>query len=60
VTFAVTERGRAAAGAVRVGVVAIDAELAALISPQELAGLRAGLTALCDIRERMEDEARNG
>jgi DNA-binding MarR family transcriptional regulator len=60
VKIAVTERGRAAAGAVRAGVVAIDAELAALISPQELAGLRAGLTALCDIRERMEDEARNG
>jgi hypothetical protein len=39
---------------VRAGVVAIDAELAA-----DLAGLRAGLTALCDIRERMEDEARN-
>jgi DNA-binding MarR family transcriptional regulator len=60
VRIEVTERGRTAAAAVRAGVVAIDAELAALISPAELAGLRAGLTALCDIRERMEDESRIG
>jgi DNA-binding MarR family transcriptional regulator len=60
VRIAVTERGHAAAAAVRAGVVAIDTELAARISPAELAGLRAGLTALCDIREHMEDEARNG
>ena len=60
VRIEVTERGRAAAAAVRAGVVAIDAELAELISPAELGGLRAGLTALCDIRERMEDEARIG
>jgi DNA-binding MarR family transcriptional regulator len=53
-----TERGRAAAAAVREGVVAVDEELAALISPLELAGLRAGLVALCDIRDRMEDQAR--
>jgi DNA-binding MarR family transcriptional regulator len=59
VKIAVTERGRTAAAAVRAGVVAIDAELAKLISPAELAGLRAGLTALCDIREFMEYAARN-
>jgi DNA-binding MarR family transcriptional regulator len=60
VKIAVTERGRAAAAAVRAGVVAIDAELAERISPAELAGLRAGLTALCDIRQRLEEETRNG
>jgi DNA-binding MarR family transcriptional regulator len=60
VTIDATERGRAAAAAVRQAVVSVDQELAGLISAQELAGLRAGLTALCDIRERMEDEARAG
>jgi DNA-binding MarR family transcriptional regulator len=60
VRIAVTERGRAAAATVRAGVLAINAELAKLISPEELAGLRAGLAALCDIKERMEDETRNG
>jgi hypothetical protein len=29
-----------------------------MITPAELAGLRAGLIALTDIRERMEDEDR--
>ena len=55
----VTDRGRAAA-AVRAGVEEVDGELAELISPTELTGLRAGLIALCDIRERLEDEARAG
>ena len=50
-----TDRGRAAAAAVRAGVVAVDTELAELISPAELAGLRAGLFALCDIRDRYEE-----
>ena len=58
VTIDVTDRGRAAAAAVRAGVAAADAERAGLVSPAELAGLRAGLTALCDIRERMENQAR--
>lgn len=49
-----TERGRAAAAAVRAGVVAIDAELARMISPGELAGLRAGLAALGHIKEQMK------
>jgi DNA-binding MarR family transcriptional regulator len=57
VTLEVTDRGRAAAAAVSDGVQAVDAELAGLISPAELAGLRSGLIALCDIRERMEAEA---
>ena len=53
-TLQVTERGRAAAGAVRAGVQSVDAQLEELISPTELKGLRAGLVALCDIRDRLE------
>jgi DNA-binding MarR family transcriptional regulator len=52
-----TERGSAAAAAVRAGVEAIDAELAGMISSTELAGLRAGLTALGKIKERIECSA---
>ena len=51
-----TGRGRAAAAEVRAGVVAVDEELAGMITPAELAGLRAGLVALCDIRDRLEAE----
>jgi DNA-binding MarR family transcriptional regulator len=58
-TLAVTERGRGAAAAVRSAVLSVDADLAAMISPQELAGLRAGLIALITIRVRLEDEARS-
>jgi DNA-binding MarR family transcriptional regulator len=57
-TITVTERGQAAAEAVRQGVLQVDAELVKLITPDELAGLRAGLVALTEIRERLEDEAR--
>jgi DNA-binding MarR family transcriptional regulator len=57
-TIELTDRGRAAAAAIRAGVVAVDAELAELISPAELTGLRAGLVALTTIRERLEDESR--
>ena len=53
-TITVTERGRAAATAVRAGVVAIDAELSRRISPAELAGLQAGLAALADIKEHLK------
>ena len=53
-TIALTERGRAAAAAVRDGVEAVDTELARLVTPAELAGLRAGLVALWGIRDRME------
>ncbi len=54
ITIEVTERGRAAAKAVRAGVEAVDSELATLLTPAQLEGLRAGLVALCDIRERAE------
>jgi DNA-binding MarR family transcriptional regulator len=60
VTVVVTERGRAAAAAVGAGVEAIDEELATLISPGELAALRGGLIALCDIRDRLEEAERAG
>jgi DNA-binding MarR family transcriptional regulator len=56
-TIELTDRGRAAAVAVRDGVEAVDGELARLISPEQRAGLRAGLEALCEIRERMESGA---
>jgi DNA-binding MarR family transcriptional regulator len=49
-----TERGRAAAAEVRAGVEEVDARLAALLAPGELAGLRAGLVALTAIREELE------
>lgn len=49
-----TPRGRGAAAEVREAVARIDAELARRVSPSELAGLRAGLVALCDIREELE------
>ena len=54
-TIELTDRGRAAAATVRDGVEAVDAELAGKLSPAELSGLRAGLVALCEIRERMEE-----
>jgi DNA-binding MarR family transcriptional regulator len=60
VSIDITDRGRAAAAVVRAGVQSIDEELAGLVLPAELAGLRAGLVALCDIRESMEEEARAG
>jgi DNA-binding MarR family transcriptional regulator len=53
-TIELTERGRAAAQAVRAGVEVVDAELSAAISPDQLAGLRAGLYALADIKERQD------
>jgi DNA-binding MarR family transcriptional regulator len=57
-TIECTDRGRAAAAAVRAGVEAVDTELAGMLSPTQLAGLRAGLVALTEIRERLEEEAR--
>jgi DNA-binding MarR family transcriptional regulator len=53
-TITLTDRGRAAAAIVRAGVEAVDAELSGLVTPAGVAGLRAGLAALCQIRERME------
>ena len=54
-TIELTDRGRGAATAVRSGVEAVDAELAQLLSPAGLVGLRAGLEALADIRARTEE-----
>jgi DNA-binding MarR family transcriptional regulator len=53
-----TDRGRAAAAAVHAAVAEIDAELARKVSPQQLAGLRAGLVALTEIKERRIDDQR--
>jgi DNA-binding MarR family transcriptional regulator len=58
VTIELTERGRAAAAAVRAGVEDVDGQLAELCTPAELAGLRAGLVALTEIRERAEEAER--
>ena len=58
VTIEATERGRAAAAAVRSAVVAVDEELAGMITTAQMKGLRTGLVALCDIRDRFEEEAR--
>jgi DNA-binding MarR family transcriptional regulator len=55
-TLAVTERGRAAAEAIRSAVTFVDARLAAMITAAEMSGLRAGLLALAEIREQMEHE----
>ncbi len=57
-TIELTDRGRAAAAVVREGVEAVDDELGAMLTGQQLAGLVAGLEALCAIRERFEAEER--
>jgi DNA-binding MarR family transcriptional regulator len=57
-TIELTDRGRGAAECVRAGVVAVDEELAERCPPEVIYGLRAGLVALIEIRERLEDEAR--
>jgi DNA-binding MarR family transcriptional regulator len=49
-TISLTDRGRGAAQVTRTAVESIDAELAAMITRDELAGLRAGLTALGQIK----------
>jgi DNA-binding MarR family transcriptional regulator len=51
-TILLTDRGRAAAAEVRAAVERVDAELAQMLSPAELAGLRTGLVALSQIRDR--------
>jgi DNA-binding MarR family transcriptional regulator len=50
-----TERGHGAAMVVRSAVEQVHAELATMINPAELAGLRAGLVALASIKEREHD-----
>ena len=52
-TIELTDRGRAAAAAVRSGIEAIDAQLAGMLSPAQMEGLRSGLAALGQIKERM-------
>jgi DNA-binding MarR family transcriptional regulator len=47
-----TDRGRAAAEATAAAIGQVDTELATMITPAELAGLRAGLVALARIKER--------
>ena len=53
-----TDRGRAAAEAIGAAIGQVDEELAAMITPAELAGLRAGLAALAEIRERTRHHGR--
>ncbi len=57
-TLGLTERGLAAAAAVRRGVVAVDEELEHAVTTEQLASLRIGLAALCDIAETFEDRVR--
>jgi DNA-binding MarR family transcriptional regulator len=57
ITIDLTDRGRAAAGTIYEATCAIDEELSGMISPAELAGLRAGLAALGAIKERMRPSA---
>jgi DNA-binding MarR family transcriptional regulator len=54
INVVLTEHGRAAAAAIRTGIAEVDAELAQMLSPDELAGLRAGLAGLGQIAERTE------
>jgi DNA-binding MarR family transcriptional regulator len=49
-----TERGRAAAAVIRAATEEVNARLAQMLSPAELAGLRAGLAALGEIGEETE------
>ena len=49
-----TERGRAAAAAIRAATAEVNAKLARMLSPTELDGLRAGLAALGEIKEETE------
>ncbi len=56
-TLELTERGRAAAAAVRSAITAVDAELAALITAEQQAGLLVGLRALATIRSGHDHRA---
>jgi DNA-binding MarR family transcriptional regulator len=47
-----TDRGRAAADAVQAAIADVDRQLAAMITPADLAGLRSGLTALVTIKDQ--------
>jgi DNA-binding MarR family transcriptional regulator len=52
-TISLTDRGRGAAQVTRSAVESIDAELATMITAEQLAGLQAGLTALGEIKSRL-------
>jgi DNA-binding MarR family transcriptional regulator len=54
VNVTLTDRGHEAAEAVLAGVIAVDRELTELLGVTGVEQLRAGLVALCDIRDRME------
>jgi DNA-binding MarR family transcriptional regulator len=58
VLIELTERGQAAVVAVRAAIEDVDSELAEMISPTELAGLRTGLAALAKINESQISESR--
>jgi len=53
-TFVLTERGHTAAGACRAAIEAVDTELATLLSPEQISGLRAGLAALGEVKGRIK------
>jgi DNA-binding MarR family transcriptional regulator len=57
-TLVASPRGRDAAAATLAGVQEIDRELAEMLTPESLEGLREGLIALIAIRERREDAVR--
>lgn len=57
-TVVPTTRGRGAAAAVRSGVEQVDGQLRERLTADQLDGLRAGLVALCDLREEWEDRIR--
>jgi DNA-binding MarR family transcriptional regulator len=57
-TLTLTDRGSAAAAVIRAGTEEVDATLARMLSPAQLAGLRAGLVALGQIREQTDDDHR--
>jgi DNA-binding MarR family transcriptional regulator len=52
-SFALTERGDAAAEAIREGARVVDEELERRLSPAEMAGLRRGLIALGEIKQSL-------
>ena len=54
--ISLTNRGQEAAEGVRAAVVAVDQELAEMLGAAGVTGLREGLVALCDIRDRFEHE----
>jgi DNA-binding MarR family transcriptional regulator len=54
-SFALTERGRAAAEAILEGARIVDEELERRLSPRDIAGLRRGLIALGEIKQSLPE-----